>query len=72
MSFLGKSLIFLGAVLILIGTLFLLGNKLSWIGKLPGDIHIQKKNFTLYFPLTTGVLLSLVLSLIFWLFARKF
>jgi len=71
-SFLGKSLIFLGAVLILIGTLFLLGNKLSWIGKLPGDIHIQKKNFTLYFPLTTGVLLSLVLSLIFWLFARKF
>ena len=64
----GKSLILFGAILILVGVFFLLGGKIPFLGKLSGDIHIHKKNFDLYFPLTTCILISIVLSLIFIFF----
>jgi hypothetical protein len=67
----GKTLIILGAVLIVIGGLLTLGAKISWFGRLPGDIYIQRKNFTFYFPLATSVLLSIVLSLILMLFKKR-
>ncbi len=51
--------------------LFLLSGKLPWIGKLPGDIVIHRKNFTFYFPLATSLIASLILSLILWLIGRK-
>jgi hypothetical protein len=70
-QYIGKFLIILGIIIIAIGGLFLLSGKLPWIGKLPGDIMIQKKNFTFYFPLATSIVLSLILTLIFWLFGRK-
>lgn len=70
-SALGKLLIFFGGFLILIGSIFLLSQKITWIGKLPGDIHIQKGNFAFYFPITTCLLLSLIISLLFWLVTRK-
>jgi len=41
------------------------------IGRLPGDVYIQKKNFTFYFPITTSILISIFLSLIFWLWSRR-
>jgi hypothetical protein len=43
----------------------------SWLGRLPGDIVIERKHFSLYFPLATSVILSVVLSLLFWLFTRR-
>jgi Protein of unknown function (DUF2905) len=68
---LGKILITTGAVLLVLGCVFLLSGKLPWIGKLPGDIVIHKKNFTFYFPLATGLIASLILTLILWLIGRK-
>lgn len=67
----GRLLIFLGIIIIFVGALFSLLGKVPFLGKLPGDISIQKKNFTFYFPLVTCILLSLVLSLLLHLFFRK-
>ena len=66
----GKSLILLGAVIVLVGLLLMLGPKIPWLGRLPGDILIRKEHFSYYFPLGTCVLISIVLSLILWLFRR--
>lgn len=68
---LGKILILLGVGIVILGLLINYLGKIPFIGRLPGDIHIQKKNFTFYFPLTTCILLSLVLTLIFYLIGRK-
>jgi hypothetical protein len=70
MAELGKMLILLGGVLVVVGVLFSLGGKLPWLGRLPGDIYIQRDNFTLYFPLATSIVVSVLLSLLFLLFRR--
>jgi len=67
----GKFLILLGLIISAVGGLFLLSGKIPWIGRLPGDIIIQKRNFTLYFPLVTSILISLILTLIFWVISRR-
>jgi len=67
----GKLLLILGIVIALIGALLLLSAKISWLGKLPGDFLVQKKNFTLYFPLATSLLISILLTLLFWFFGRR-
>jgi hypothetical protein len=67
---LGKLLILLGVFIILIGLLLLIGEKIPWIGRLPGDIIIRKKNFTFYFPLATSILISIILTLLFTLFRK--
>jgi hypothetical protein len=67
---LGKLLIILGIVLILAGLLVTFAGKIPFLGKLPGDIRIEREHFSVYFPLGTCLLLSLLLSLIFWLFRR--
>ena len=63
---LGKWLIGTGVVLVLAGIF------LSVVGKLPGDIVLRRENVTLYLPLTTSILLSVVVSLLFYLFSRYF
>ena len=68
---LGKMLILLGLVIAGVGLLFTLGGKIPWIGRLPGDIYIRRKNFTFYFPLATSLLISIILTLLFMLFRRK-
>jgi len=68
---LGKMLIFFGIILILIGGAILLAGKVPWIGRLPGDIFIQKKNFTFYFPLATSIIISIILTLIFSILSRR-
>ncbi|PTN11161.1 DUF2905 domain-containing protein [Nitrosomonas aestuarii] len=60
----------LGIILLIVGIAWPLLSKLPF-GRLPGDIYIEKENFTFYFPLTTGILISIVLSLIVWLWMRK-
>jgi len=67
---LGKLLILLGVFIILMGLLLMSGYKIPWIGKLPGDILIKKEKFTFYFPLTTSILISIVLTLLFTLFRK--
>jgi hypothetical protein len=64
-----KWLITLGVVLILAGVLWPWLSRLG-LGRLPGDIHIQKDGFSFFFPITTGIVISLVLTLVLW-FLRK-
>ncbi|MCS6925471.1 MAG: DUF2905 domain-containing protein [Candidatus Binatia bacterium] len=70
MTELGKLLMIIGGVLLLVGVLLTTGAKLPWLGRLPGDIYVQRDNFSFYFPLATCVLLSALLSLLFFLFRR--
>lgn len=67
----GRFLLIAGVILVLLGAIFLLAGKIPWLGKLPGDIIIKRKNFTFYFPLATSILISIILTLLFWLFGRK-
>jgi hypothetical protein len=67
----GRFFIILGIIIIAAGALLLLSGKLPWIGRLPGDILIQKKNFTFYFPLATSILVSILLTFISWFFGRR-
>lgn len=64
-----KWLITIGIVLIAVGVLWPVLAKLG-LGSLPGDIKIERKGFTFYFPVTTGILISLVISLLLWIFRR--
>jgi hypothetical protein len=70
MAGLGKSLIILGIIIIAFGIIITFAGKIPWLGRLPGDIHIKRDNFTFYFPLATCILLSVLFSLIFWLFRK--
>jgi len=72
MSSFGRALIIIGAVIIGLGLLVSLGGRLPLrIGRLPGDILIKGKHSVFYFPLVTGLLLSLLLSLVLWLIRRR-
>ena len=67
---LGKMLILLGVFIILIGLFLLIGDRVPWVGRLPGDIIIRKKNFTFYFPIVTSIIISIILTLLFMLFRK--
>ena len=67
----GKVLIAFGLLIVLAGVVLVLVGRVPWIGRLPGDIHIQRGNFTFYFPLATSLLLSAVLTLVFYLLGRR-
>jgi hypothetical protein len=67
---LGKILIIIGAIIAGIGLLLMLGDKIPWIGKLPGDIYIKRERFSFYFPIVTCIIISLLLTLLFSLFRK--
>ncbi len=67
---LGRLLMVAGVVLLIVGGLLTLAGKIPWLGRLPGDISIQREHFTLYLPITTSVLISVLLSLLIWLLRR--
>ena len=68
----GKWIMGIGVVIILVGIIiYLFHDKINWIGRLPGDIRIEKENFRFYFPIATMILFSLLGTLIIWLI-RKF
>ena len=67
---LGKLLIVAGIVLAVIGAVIVLAGRIPWLGRLPGDFRIEREHFSFYFPLTTSVLVSIVISLILWLLRR--
>ena len=70
-SGIGKSLLIIGLVIAGIGVLFLLGGKIPWIGRLPGDFYYKGKNFTFYFPLATSIVISIILTIIIMFINRK-
>lgn len=65
----GRLLLGIGAIIALAGVVFLLGGKLG-LGRLPGDILIRRENLTVFFPITTMIVISIVLTLLFSLFRR--
>ena len=67
----GKALVVLGLLIALAGLVLVFVGRVPWIGRLPGDIHIQRGNWSFYFPLATSIVLSLLLTLVFWLFGRR-
>jgi len=69
----GKVLILAGIILIITGVIiYFAGDKLSWLGHLPGDIRIVKENVRVYFPVTTMIIISVVLTLIIYLIRKIF
>jgi hypothetical protein len=70
MSDLGRFLIIIGIILVIVGAVFLLAPKLPWLGRLPGDISYKRGNFSFYFPLGTCLLISVILTLIMYLFRK--
>ena len=75
MSELGKILLGFGVLMVLLGVVLLavgnLSGKVPWLGRLPGDVYVERDNWKFYFPLTTCILISVVLTLIFSLFGRR-
>jgi hypothetical protein len=69
-SGIGKTLIVLGLVITAAGIVLVLIPRTPWIGKLPGDIAIKKETFQFYFPITTCIIISVVLSILFYLFRK--
>lgn len=67
----GKMLIFAGLALVLVGLIFTFSAKIPWLGRLPGDIYVQKKGFSLYFPLTTSIIISIIISVILVLLRKR-
>lgn len=71
MQHIGRLLVIFGVVIAAIGFLIFFSGKLPWLGRLPGDIVLHKENFTFYFPLATSVLMSLLLTLLFWILGKR-
>jgi hypothetical protein len=71
MGNLGKLLVVFGALIVMAGLVLMLVGRVPFLGRLPGDIHVQRGNWTFYFPLATSLLVSVVLSLLLYLFGRR-
>jgi thiosulfate reductase cytochrome b subunit len=65
-----RLLILAGLALLVAGVLVLFASKVPWLGKLPGDITFTRGNYTVYFPLGTCILVSVILTLVLWLFRK--
>lgn len=68
---LGKMILYIGVVLVIVGGFFILVSKVPWFGRLPGDISFRRGGLTIYLPITTMVLVSIVLTLIMNLVWRR-
>ena len=70
MNEIGKVLVIIGLVTAAVGLMLWLGIGRSWFGRLPGDIHYSRDNFSFHFPIVTCLLISIVLTILFWLFRK--
>ena len=69
----GKIIIVVGLFLVVIGiVVYFAGDKLNWFGRLPGDIRVEKENFRFYFPITTMILISVIVSVLIRIFQKFF
>jgi Protein of unknown function (DUF2905) len=67
----GRAFVLLGVVIAIVGVVLMVVGRVPGVGRLPGDIHVQRGDWTFYFPLGTSLLLSIVLTLILWLIGRR-
>ena len=70
MQVLGKALILFGILAVLLGVLLQFSDRIPFLGKLPGDITLKRGNFQIYIPITTSVIISLLVSVLYWLLSR--
>jgi hypothetical protein len=70
MSDLGRYLILAGALIAIVGVILVVAGRIPWLGRLPGDIYYKSDRVTIYFPLATCLVISAVLSLLFYLLRR--
>ena len=70
-SALGRMLLILGAVILVVGALLAFGARIPWIGRLPGDFTFGGSTWRVYIPLGTSILISVILTLAFWLFRHR-
>ena len=68
MPAIGKMLVFTGVVMIVVGLVFQFADRIPFLGRLPGDISIQRERFSFYFPITTCIIISIILSILFAIF----
>jgi hypothetical protein len=71
MNDLGRMLVVMGLVVALVGVVLVVHERVSGLGRLPGDIYIQRGNWSFYFPLMTSIIVSVLLTVLFWLFGRR-
>ena len=71
MADLGKFVFIIGIFILVIGLLMMYGHHIPFLGRLPGDIRIEKKDFHVYIPLTTSILISLILSILFYIIRKQ-
>jgi len=71
MGDLGRLLVVLGVLIVLVGLVLMLMGRVPWLGRLPGDISVQRGNWSFYFPLTTSILISVLLSVLLYLIGRR-
>lgn len=67
----GKMVMLFGAILLIVGAILHFGGKFISLGRLPGDIHFEKGNFSFYFPIATSILLSIIITIVLNLFNRR-
>ena len=67
----GRMLVVFGVLVALVGVVMMVVGRVPWLGRLPGDIHVTRGNWTFYFPLATSLLLSVVLTLVLWLMGKR-
>jgi hypothetical protein len=70
MQGMGKLLVILGMLLVVVGLALMFGDKIPFIGRLPGDIYVKKERFSFYFPLTTSIIISIILTILFSIFKK--
>jgi hypothetical protein len=70
MQGMGKLLVILGILLVVVGLALMFGDKIPFIGRLPGDIYVKKERFSFYFPLTTSIIISIILTILFSIFKK--
>ncbi len=66
----GRMLVILGVLLVIVGLGFMFADKIPYIGRLPGDIYIKREKFSFYFPLTTSIIISILLTILFSIFRK--
>ena len=66
----GKLLIIVGILLVVIGLAFVFADKIPFLGRLPGDIYIKRERFSFYFPITTSIIISIILTILFSIFKK--
>lgn len=67
---LGRTLVILGVLLVIVGLGFMYADKIPYVGRLPGDIFVKREKFSFYFPLTTSIIISIILTILFSIFRK--